>query len=205
MALNPADWGKIRVIRVIRGDQSSMKHERLTGEIPGAAMAVLNELGSESLPAPGKDLEEPRIPGLRRDSAAAEAPERRTAGRPRGYSARSRSAHVPPRPMGWTAARRANESVRRASPLPVVRYVLPPSPARSTGAGSGPWLPVRPAAAAVAVAPSCATRGFGEAPGKKAAVLVIRAAASRSGRGGSQPSPGSRFRRCRSPAPTRTP
>lgn len=38
-----------------------MKHEKLTGEILGAAMAVLKELGSESLPAPRKDLEEPRI------------------------------------------------------------------------------------------------------------------------------------------------
>jgi hypothetical protein len=34
----------IRVIRVIRGYASSMKHEELTGDIIGAAMAVLNEL-----------------------------------------------------------------------------------------------------------------------------------------------------------------
>jgi hypothetical protein len=32
-----------------------MKHEKLTGEILGAAMAVLNELGSGSLPDPRKD------------------------------------------------------------------------------------------------------------------------------------------------------
>jgi len=35
---------KIRAIREIRGKSRGMKHEKLTGEIPGAAMAVLNEL-----------------------------------------------------------------------------------------------------------------------------------------------------------------
>ena len=34
---------KIRAIRAIRDTQSWMKHEKLTGEILGAAMAVLNE------------------------------------------------------------------------------------------------------------------------------------------------------------------
>jgi len=38
----PSDF--IRVLRVIRGYSSSMKHEELTGDIIGAAMAVLNEL-----------------------------------------------------------------------------------------------------------------------------------------------------------------
>src|SRR5712692_4499401 len=38
----PSDF--IRVIHVIRGYSSSMKHEELTGDIIGAAMAVLNEL-----------------------------------------------------------------------------------------------------------------------------------------------------------------
>jgi hypothetical protein len=33
---------KIRAIREIRGKNRGMKHEKLTGEIPGAAMAVLN-------------------------------------------------------------------------------------------------------------------------------------------------------------------
>jgi hypothetical protein len=41
MASPPA---KIRAIREIRGKSRGMKHEKLTGEIPGAAMAVLNEL-----------------------------------------------------------------------------------------------------------------------------------------------------------------
>ncbi len=35
---------KIRAIREIRGKNRGMKHEKLTGEILGAAMAVLNEL-----------------------------------------------------------------------------------------------------------------------------------------------------------------
>ena len=35
---------KIRVIREIRGKNRGMKHEKLTGEILGAAMAVLDEL-----------------------------------------------------------------------------------------------------------------------------------------------------------------
>jgi hypothetical protein len=34
----------IRAIREIRGKNRGMKHEKLTGEILGAAMAVLNEL-----------------------------------------------------------------------------------------------------------------------------------------------------------------
>jgi hypothetical protein len=34
----------IRVIRVIRGQSPFMKREELTGDIIGAAMAVLNEL-----------------------------------------------------------------------------------------------------------------------------------------------------------------
>src|SRR5713101_8324145 len=38
----PSDF--IRVIDVIRDYSSSMKHEELTGDIIGAAMAVLNEL-----------------------------------------------------------------------------------------------------------------------------------------------------------------
>jgi GxxExxY protein len=41
MASPPA---KIRAIREIRGKNRGMKHEKLTGEIPGATMAVLNEL-----------------------------------------------------------------------------------------------------------------------------------------------------------------
>ena len=40
----PAELRKIRVIRVIRGKNPAVKHEELTGEIMGAAMAVLNEL-----------------------------------------------------------------------------------------------------------------------------------------------------------------
>ena len=39
-------WGvrKIRVIPAIRGKNPAVKHEELTGDIIGAAMAVLNEL-----------------------------------------------------------------------------------------------------------------------------------------------------------------
>ena len=40
----PAELRKIRVIRVIRGKNPAVKHEELTGDIIGAAMAVLNEL-----------------------------------------------------------------------------------------------------------------------------------------------------------------
>ena len=40
----PVPPDSIRVIRVIRGYACSMKHEELTGDIIGAAMAVLNEL-----------------------------------------------------------------------------------------------------------------------------------------------------------------
>ena len=35
---------KIRAIREIRGNHRGMKHEKLTGEVLGAAVAVLNEL-----------------------------------------------------------------------------------------------------------------------------------------------------------------
>jgi hypothetical protein len=40
----PAELRKIRVIRAIRGKNPAVKHEELTGDIIGAAMAVLNEL-----------------------------------------------------------------------------------------------------------------------------------------------------------------
>ncbi len=40
----PAELRKIRVIRVIRGKNPAVKHEELTGDIMGAAMAMLNEL-----------------------------------------------------------------------------------------------------------------------------------------------------------------
>ena len=50
-----------------------------------------------------------------------------------------------------------------------------------------------------------AKHGFGKTAGEKAAVLLIRAAASRPGRRGNQRSPESRCRPCPSPAPTRKP
>ena len=40
----PAELRKIRVIRVIRGKNPAVKHEELTGDIMGAARAVLHEL-----------------------------------------------------------------------------------------------------------------------------------------------------------------
>ena len=40
----PAELRRIRVIRVIRGKNPAVKHEELTGDIIGAAMAMLNEL-----------------------------------------------------------------------------------------------------------------------------------------------------------------
>ncbi len=49
------------------------------------------------------------------------------------------------------------------------------------GAGSRPGLRVRPTAAAVAVAACSAELGFEKASGEQLAVLLIRAAASRSG------------------------
>ena len=40
----PAELRRIRVIRVIRGKNPAVKHEELTGDIMGAAMAMLNEV-----------------------------------------------------------------------------------------------------------------------------------------------------------------
>jgi hypothetical protein len=45
----PEELRKIRVIRVIRGKNPAVKHEELTGDIMGAAMAVLNELKPDQM------------------------------------------------------------------------------------------------------------------------------------------------------------